>query len=57
MKGSSKMKVKEDGMVLEVSKDHIVFGTKKVTEYSLTGLASLLSDEGESVYKGQILTT
>jgi hypothetical protein len=51
MKGTSKMKVKEDGMVLEVAKDHIVFGTKKVTEYSLTGLNPLISNEGESVYK------
>jgi DNA-directed RNA polymerase subunit beta' len=57
MKGTSKMKVKEDGMVLEVSKDHIVFGTKKLTEYSLTGLNPLISNEWESVYKWQILTT
>lgn len=57
MKGTSKMKVKDDGMVLEVAKDHIIFGTKKVTEYSLTGLNPLISNEGESVYKWQILTT
>lgn len=57
MKWTSKMKVKDDGMVLEVAKDHIVFGTKKVTEYSLTGLIPLVSEEGESVYKWQILTT
>ncbi len=56
MKWTSKMKVKDDGMVLEVAKDHIVFGTKKATEYSLTWLNPLISNEGESVYKWQILT-
>lgn len=51
------MKVKDDGMVLEVHKDHIVFGTKKLVEYSLIGLNPLGIDEGDEVFKGQILTT
>lgn len=57
LKWKSTMKVKDDGIVLEVAKDHIVYGTKKVTEYSLTWLNPLVSNEWEQVYKGQILTT
>ena len=51
------MKVKEEGMVLEVKKDHIVFGTKKLVEYSLIGLNPLGLSEGDEVFKGQILTS
>lgn len=55
--GKSKMKVKNDGTVLEVHKDHIVFGTKKYQEYSLIGLNPIGLEEGSEVLKGQILTT
>ena len=57
VKGASKMKVKDDGMVLEVHKDHIVFGTKKLVEYSLIGLNPLGINEWDEVFKGQILTS
>ncbi len=57
VKWASKMKVKDDGMVLEVKKDHIIFGTKKLVEYSLIGLNPIGLDEGDEVLKGQILTT
>ena len=57
VKGASKMKVQDDGMVLEVHKDHIVFGTKKLLEYSLIGLNPLGLDEWDEVFKWQILTS
>lgn len=57
VKKASKMKVKDDGMVLEVHKDHIVFGTKKILEYSLIGLNPLGLEEGDEVFKWQILTS
>lgn len=56
LKGASKMKIKDWGMVLEVSKDHIVVWSKQTLEYSLVGLNALVTTDGEKVYKWQILT-
>lgn len=56
-KGRSKMKVNQEGDVLEVHKDHIVFWTKERAEYSLLWLTVLNIEEGSEVLKWQILTS
>lgn len=57
IKGRSKMKIQDAGNVLEVGKDRIVIWSKQTTEYSLVGLNPLVFVDGESIYKGQILTS
>ncbi len=50
------MKVKEEGKVLDVKSDHIVFGVQDVFTKSLVGLYPTATEKQE-VYKGTILTT
>jgi DNA-directed RNA polymerase subunit beta' len=52
IKGRSKLKVKEGGVLLEVSKDQIILGVTKEYTKPLTGLP-LLKKEGDNVYKGE----
>ncbi|HKL44596.1 MAG TPA: DNA-directed RNA polymerase subunit beta' [Candidatus Absconditabacterales bacterium] len=56
VKGKSKLKVQEEGTILEIKKDGIILGTKDVVKKSYKGLAPLGIKEGDSVFKGQILT-
>ncbi|HRX63785.1 MAG TPA: DNA-directed RNA polymerase subunit beta' [Candidatus Absconditabacterales bacterium] len=55
-KGRSKLKVQEEGVVIEKKKDSIVFGIKEVSKKSYKGLSIRGIKEGDHVYKGQILT-
>ena len=56
VKGSSKTKVHEDGIVLEVNKDGIVLWVKETSKQSYKGLNLLWIKEWDTVYKWQILT-
>ena len=55
-KNASKLKVKEEGIVLEVTKDFITLGVTRVIDRSLMGLSPLRTNDGDVVYKGEILT-
>ncbi|USN54080.1 MAG: hypothetical protein H6765_05785 [Candidatus Peribacteria bacterium] len=56
-KGKSKLKVKEDGKVLEVNKEYIVLGVIERAHRKLSVGSSLKVKEGAEVYKGQIIST
>ena len=56
VKGRSKLKTKEEGVVLEVNKDYIILGVTTIIDKSLTGLSPHKNKDGEQVYKGEILT-
>ncbi len=56
-KTKSKLKVKEQGVVLELNKDHIVLGITKVYSKSLTWLTPLKTTIGAHVVKWEILST
>jgi hypothetical protein len=48
--------VKEDGQVLEVSKDLVVLGIIQVVEKSI-GHLSPYKNQGDTVYKGEVITS
>lgn len=56
-KSRSKLKIKDQGIVLEVHKDHIVIGVTKIYSKSLTWLTPLKTTLWERVYKWEILTS
>lgn len=56
-KGKSKLKVKEEGKVLETHKDRIVIGIQEMFTKPLFGLIPHKNKNGEEVFKGEILTT
>ena len=56
-KGTSKLKVNEEGKVLEVDGDAVILGVQEVFSKSLFGLLPKKNKSGESVLKGEILTT
>lgn len=56
-KGSSKLKIKEAGRVLEVNEDFITIGVEEIFTKSLVGLAPKKTKVGAKVYKGEILTS
>lgn len=56
-KGKSKLKVKEDGKVMEIHDEYIVLGViDKVTKKVTVGTTLKVKD-GAEVYKGQVITT
>ncbi len=55
--GRSKLKIMEEWVVLKVAKDHIVLGLQQSVTKLLTGLTPLKPDNGQKVYKGEVLTT
>ncbi len=55
--GKSKLKVKEDGVVLELEKDYLTLGAVQRTKKSLSWGTNLRVKNGATVLKGQILTT
>lgn len=55
-KAKSKLKVKEEGKVLETHKDRIVVGLQETITKPLLGLTPLKTKNGEEVFKGEILT-
>ncbi|MFA5747835.1 MAG: DNA-directed RNA polymerase subunit beta' [Candidatus Absconditabacterales bacterium] len=55
-KGRSKLKIKEDGDVLEAHKDHIILGVQEIFTKPLIGIAPLKNRSGTNVFKGEILT-
>lgn len=55
-KTKSKLKVKEEGKVLEIHKDRIVLGAQEIITKPLFGLTPLKSKNGEDVFKWEILT-
>ena len=57
VKWRSKLKVQEEGTVLEIKKDGIIFGTKDIVKKSYKGLTIIGVKEWDDVYKGQILTS
>ena len=57
IKGRSKLKIKEEWVVLEVKDDHIIIGIKETIKKSLTWLQPLHKEIDEPIYKGQVLTT
>jgi len=52
-----RLKVKEEGKVLEIHKDRIVIGIQEIFTKALIGLSPLKMKDGEQVYKGEVLTT
>ncbi|MDR0860986.1 MAG: hypothetical protein LBO09_08745 [Candidatus Peribacteria bacterium] len=56
-KGQSKLKVNEEGKVLEVDKDSVILGVEEVFTKPLYGLLPKKNKSGETVIKGEILTT
>jgi len=56
VKWKSKLKVQEEGTILEIKKDGIILGTKDVVKKSYKWLAPLWIKEWDSVFKWQILT-
>ena len=54
-KGRSKLKIQEDGKILDIKKDHIVLWVQEVFSKALHGLSPKVK-EGQEVYKGDILT-
>lgn len=57
IKGRSKMKVKEQGVILEVNKDHVVFWVYKSEKKVLSPGTSLKVKNNQKVIKWQILTS
>lgn len=55
--GKSKLKLKEDGLVLEVHKDHITVGVIQKYRKSLSGGTMLKVKSGANVLKGQVIST
>jgi DNA-directed RNA polymerase subunit beta' len=55
--GKSKLKLKEDGVVLDVEKDYITIWAIQRVKKSLAGGTSIRVKNGSSVLKGQVLTT
>lgn len=55
--GKSKLKLKEDGVVLEVHKDYITVGVIQRYKKSLSGGTMLKVKSGANVLKGQVLST
>ena len=55
-KSKSKLKVKEEGTVLEAHKDRIVLGVQETFTKPLLGLTALKTKDGTEVFKGEILT-
>ncbi|MDD3262510.1 MAG: DNA-directed RNA polymerase subunit beta' [Candidatus Absconditabacteria bacterium] len=55
IKGKSKLKIQEEGKILEIKKDHIVLGVQESYSKALHGLSPKVK-EGEEVYKGNVLT-
>lgn len=55
--GKSKLKLKEDGVVLEVHKDYITVGVIQKYKKSLSGGTILKVKSGASVLKGQVIST
>lgn len=55
--GKSKLKLKEDGLVLEVHKDYINVGVVHRYKKSLSGGTILKVKSGASVLKGQVIST
>lgn len=51
------MKVTEAGFVLKVAKDHIVLGLQDSVTKILTGLNPRKNENGQKVYKGEVLTS
>ncbi len=56
-KWTSKLKVKEDGVVVEVAKDHIVLGVYKSEKKTVSPGTKIKVAHGTKVLKWQILTT
>lgn len=54
--GKSRLKVKEDGYVLEVNKDYITLWVIQKAKKTLAGNVSLKVKNGATVFKGQILS-
>ena len=57
IKGKSKLKVKEDGVVVEVLKDQIILGVFKSEKKTVSPGTRFKVQNGDKVNKGQILTT
>lgn len=55
-KGTSKLKTKEAGKVIEVNDDYITIGVEEIFTKSLVGLSPKKTRVGDKVYKGEILT-
>lgn len=55
VKGKSKLKIQEEGKILEIKKDHIVLGVQESYSKALHGLSPKVK-EWEEVYKGNVLT-
>lgn|GEM_PF-7016562 len=55
--GRSKLKVQESGVVLKIAKDHIVIGLQDSVTKILTGLHPRKTENGQKVYKGEVLTS
>lgn len=55
--GKSKLKVKEDGVVLEAHNDYITLGAVQKMKKTVAGGISLRVKDGTSVLKGQVLST
>jgi len=55
-KSKSKLKIKEEGKVLEVYSDHIVLWVQEIFSRPLTGLTPKKTKDWEKVYKWEILT-
>lgn len=56
-KGRSKLKVKEEGVVLEVHDEYIVLGVIERTKKKLAVGTSLKVKDGGEVFKGQVIST
>lgn len=56
-KGKSKLKVKEDGVVLEVHNEYIVLGSIQKERKRLAIGTTLKVKDGAQVYKGQVIST
>ncbi len=57
LKGKSKLKVKEDGVVVEVTKDQVVLGVYRSEKKTVSPGTRIRVQHGASVMKGQILTS
>lgn len=57
VKGRSKLKIKEEGTILEVHKDHVILWVTHTVKKSLTGLSPLIKVENEKIFKWQVLTS
>jgi len=56
VKGKSKLKVKDDGVVIEVTKDQVVLGVYKSERKTVSPGTRIKVQNGDTVLKGQILT-